>query len=173
MHLMVDIETMGRNSHAPVIEIAVVCFDHLNVYDRFHSYVMPDFGVSAPEPATLAWWVEQEVDMPLRVDAPDFHDVIRKLGGWVRSIEVEGVWANAPSFDLVILHNLAQVSGTEMPWDHKLYRDFRTIRKCHAGLGVERVDPTVKHDAVADAEAQAWTIININNALTEKGVKIL
>lgn len=173
MHLMVDIETMGTGSFAPVIEIAVVEFDRTNVYRTFHSYVLPDFARSVPTASTIAWWNRQEVNMPLEEAAEELDGVLVDLVGWLGTLEIEGVWANAPSFDLVILHNLAQAYNMEMPWHIKQSLDCGTMFRIGKAMGIERSQPVIKHHAAHDAHAQAWSIINIHDVLMEKGVRIL
>ena len=70
MHLMVDTETLGRKTiNVPVIEMAVVMFDHNNIYDDFTRDIKPNFDLSTPEVDTLIWWNEQAIKMPLNKNA--------------------------------------------------------------------------------------------------------
>ena len=173
MHLMVDIETMGQGSHAPVIELAVVEFDRSNVYRTFSSDVLPDFDRSVPDVGTIVWWTHQTANMPLNESAQEFDGVLVELGEWLGNLDIEGVWANAPSFDLVILHNLAATYRMDMPWGFRKYLDCRTLFRIGKAMNIKRVSPVVKHEAKHDAHAQAWSVININNELEKKGVKVL
>lgn len=173
MHFMTDIETFGQGSHSPVIELAVVPFDKKEVHKGFFAPVRPDFNKSIPEADTIAWWFNQDVPCPVDMKSPDFPTVLSRLAGWLGKSPIDGVWANDPSFDLVVLHNLARAHDMEMPWTHKHYRAFRTFKQFGIKLGIERMRPEKEHNALADAVAQAWTVIHINKALIEKGVGIL
>lgn len=173
MHLMVDIETLGRTSHAPVIEIAVVKFDHRAVHDSFTSQVYPDFDKCKPDVSTLAWWNKQEATCPIHEGAPSFPSVLAALGGWLGATQLEGVWANAPSFDLVILHNLAAAHGESMPWNFRQYCDMRTLARIGKKAGLKRPKPDKPHVAELDAIAQAQWVININKMLVGRGLRVL
>lgn len=174
MQLMADLETLGRSSHAPVIEIAVVKFNDEDIVDCFTSHVYPDFDVSKPDVSTLAWWNKQTAQCPLYEGAPGFASVLESLGGWLGAIPIDGVWANAPSFDLVILQNLASAYGMSMPWSYRQYRDMRTFGLLGRALGVPRPEAKEPHVARYDAIAQAEWVIAINKMLKERaGVSIL
>ncbi len=173
MHLMVDIETLGITSRAPVIELAVVKFHDEDVLDGFSSHVYPDFSKSVPDVSTLAWWNKQEAKCPIHEGAPSFPSTIESLGGWLSNTPIDGVWANAPSFDLVILQNLADAHGISMPWAFRHFRDVRTVGVIGKRLGLTRPEPTTPHIALADAVAQAEWVVAINRATREKGVSFL
>jgi len=170
MHLMVDTETLGRNSHSPVIELAVVKFSRTQLIDSFTRKIRPSFHHSLPEVDTIAWWMQQQAEIPLNADAPEFPEILVQLGEWLGQSPLDGVWANAPSFDLVILHNLANAYNVKMPWMYRDYLDFRTLMRIGKKLGVKRTIPSLKHEALGDALAQAETVININRALGRGGI---
>lgn len=173
MHLMIDTETLARNTNAPVIEIGIVQFNHKGIARMKGWHVLPNFDYSTPDVSTIAFWNRQTINMPLNMDAQEFDHVMEDIVGWLGLTEIEGVWANAPSFDLVILRNLAQQYHVEIPWYHKKERCCRTMFAIGEKLGIERLRTTNEHDAVEDARAQAQSIINIDRVLTRKGAGIL
>jgi exodeoxyribonuclease VIII len=173
MHLMIDIETLGTTPAAPVMEIGAVFFDRNNVYESFQSYVRPDFTRQQPDVSTLIFWNDQTIPMPLIEGAPSFPTVMRSLEGWLGDVPLEGIWANAPSFDLVILQQSALAHGMKRPFSYSLFRDCRTIFAIGKTLGVERTFPEIAHAAVEDAKAQARSIIDIHDAMLEKGIDLL
>lgn len=165
MHLMVDIETLGSNSHAPVIEIGIVQFDGAGTYTSYESKVLGDFHVSMPDLSTIQFWLRQDIPCPISTKSPLWPQVLQEIVEWLGHTEVDGVWANAPSFDLVILHNLSQAYGIEFPFHFRTWRDCRTAGKIGYNLGVDRPRPKVAHSAVYDAIAQAEWMINVDQAL--------
>lgn len=75
------------------------------------------------------------------------------------------VWAMPPSFDIVILEHTAAHFGLKMPWRYDACRDLRTLEYLSGSTKEDRMQATVKHDAGADAAAQASTAIKFYRKL--------
>jgi hypothetical protein len=73
------------------------------------------------------------------------------------------VWCNGLSFDVPILDTAYRTCKLVTPWAYYNTRDYRTVIKSldKSVLQSLRVEPTVKHNALADAEAQALTLMAI------------
>ena len=71
------------------------------------------------------------------------------------------VWCNGMNFDLPILENAFQAVGARTPWSYYNGRDYRTLKGMFPKELVNRlrVKPTVAHDALDDARAQALALI--------------
>jgi hypothetical protein len=73
------------------------------------------------------------------------------------------VWCNGLSFDIPILDTAYRTCKLATPWAYYNTRDYRTVVKSldKGVLQSLRVEPTIKHNALADAEAQVLTLVAI------------
>lgn len=174
--VMIDIETLGSNPRAPIIQIGA-CGFNLNsgeVGAPFSVLVKPDFSYTRPDEATLAFWLKQDDAARLHVakcveEGLRAEEAIGRMGIYYSDIGVpSNVWAMPPSFDIVILEHTASHFGLRMPWRYDATRDLRTLERLCGASRDDRTQATVKHDAGADAAAQASTTIKYFRRLMGK-----
>lgn len=164
-HLMIDIETLGINPHSPIISIGACafCVKTGKIGRKFHKVVAWDIRRFQADVSTLQWWMKQSDAARLLVlheDAPPIQHVLIDLNRFIENLDtttstIDHVWANGPSFDLVILRNAYSVCHIEEPWKFWCERDVRTARD-HIG---QKTQPTVAHNALEDAIAQTKDVI--------------
>jgi exodeoxyribonuclease VIII len=181
INVMVDLETLGLGYDAPILSIGAVAFARSEVLD-----LQCHYGISlkdsiargrVPSASTIQWWLQQDdaarkaLDSKL-VAGETVIEAMRWFADWIKSVQVFAdapvhVWGNGADFDVAMLRHAFAKTGIAEPWHYRNVRCFRTYM-AEFGLDEDWVQPSVKHDALADAAAQAQTLINCWNRL---GVK--
>lgn len=164
MKLMIDLETLGTKPNSAILSIGAVAFDNNGIHDEFYvnvNIVSSTLHKFDMDPDTLYWWLEQDskAGQVLSKDKKTAEVALSMLNDFiVNDVGFPSeVWANSPSFDLVMLKNYQSKLGFTELWPFWVERDFRTFLSL---TGAERIKPIVSHDALEDARAQAQTIIN-------------
>lgn len=168
-HLMLDLETLGVSTEAPLISIGAIFFDlssgtqYAEFYRVVHLSSALEFG--QPEPATLQWWMKQSDEARSVFNEPDslsmktilveFSDFIKRFGD-----ENVKVWGNGSSFDNAILASAYRKQSIDLPWDFRNDRDVRTIIDLAKELKNFDARAAIKmneyaHHALHDAKYQA------------------
>jgi hypothetical protein len=170
VHVMLDIETLGTRPGAMIASIGACTFGDGKPRDyrhTFHSAIklagQDRLGLRA-EPATLDWWLQQSPDAlaALTRDAQGIGDAIWDFRAFVDAARAAGdklrIWANGANFDPVMLEAVFDRMGDGeeqlCPWSFRDVRCLRTLLDV-AGVDGKQFRPTVAHDALADAMAQA------------------
>lgn len=159
--VVVDLETLGVNRDAPVIQVgaATVKGSILYTYDGYPSLTEQLKGGRHVDESTLMWWIsEDQTAARLQVfgnmakSREPVETTLNRFATWIRLVS-EGrelrIWGNGPSFDLALLGGLYDDHGIERPWKHWQERDLRTALDLLGRLEPEFVG--VKHDGVDDA----------------------
>lgn len=163
MKLMIDLETLGTKPNSAILSIGAVAFDSDGIHDEFYvnvniaSSTLHKFDMDSD---TIYWWLEQDskAGQVLSKDKKTAEVALSMLHEFVaKGVGFNEVWANSPSFDLVMLKNYQSKLGFTELWPFWIERDFRTFLSLS---GAERVYPTIAHNALEDAKVQAQTIIN-------------
>ena len=173
-----DIETMARDPKAIVISIGVCTHKA-----RFHCYLNFEEQLKLDrllEADTLAWHMQNHSALfisqfaeVLKVTEKLFN-TFHELKRWfIHNNLMENncqVWMNSPSFDSVILSDLAEQANTELPWIYKQERDLRTLKalaKCRFPQAYAKLPskPNNAHDALADAQYQLKIINDCEDIL--------
>lgn len=170
MHIMVDLETMGKRPHAAIVSIGAVKFDNRGIEDDFYASIdlqsAVDGGASM-DPETVLWWLQQGEDArsSLIQETQNLKTVLFLFRDWIKfnTRDIGGVWGNGASFDNVILSETYARLGLETPWPFWLDRCYRTIKRLAPEIKIERTG--THHNALDDARSQAEHLIRINNAL--------
>lgn len=166
MEAMLDIETLGTTPEAAVVAIAVKSF----AGDRaiLRRINRPSGEIDS---GTVRWWIEHALSSPNAVLATfgkpkrwarqlplDDDEVwleepqpekaaIEQVDLWLRSQEIDRLWAKSPSFDCVILQRLWARHGLDFPVPFWKWRDVRTAVE-------DRIVAEVPHDPMSDVDAQ-------------------
>jgi hypothetical protein len=173
--VMIDIETLSTQKDAMVISIGAAVFDMVRgVSDTFHWRLKFGCWEGHVDPKTIRWWMEQSQeareatflgDDDLRVAS---HEVAIQLHALTKN--ADEVWANDPTFDIVILRAWWERLGVQAPFPIH-YRAERSCRTLFALARERQIDLTpafvgvTSHNAVEDAAAQARAVI-----LAKKGL---
>lgn len=166
--VMIDLETMGLGTNAPILSIGAVAFSQFGVgiESTFHQGISLEDSMASgrrPTASTILWWLQQSDEAREQVCQKGGCGVRLAAGlaafdAWIKSLPgVPYVWGNGANFDIAILEQAYLDAGMRTPWGYRNVRCFRTVM---AEFGVESdwVKPVVAHDALADAEAQARTL---------------
>jgi len=168
-HAMIYIETLGVGNNAPLFEIGVQLFNPME--DSLGDTMFLPVDIMdvmlktgrCPQPEILQWWREQEYD-PLGVGGVRIHlmPALHQLKMFFKSHEIDKVWANSPSFDLVIIEgHYKDMQMSPPPWTYKQELDYRTIRWRAELLGYQAPDTPPNHNALDYARLQAETLMEM------------
>jgi len=152
-HVMLDLETLGTGSDAPIVSIGAVLFDSERILDTFYQVVELK-GLLEVDLETVQWWMQQP-DEPRQVfndpGALPIRSSLDRFSHWLD----KGccMWGNGAGFDNVILANCYKRIGIDPPWSHRLDRCFRTVKNLYSALDIKRSG--VHHNALDDAVYQA------------------
>ena len=172
-HVMIDLETLGKGSHAAIWTIGAVKFNPthcaesieelMDTTERFHIRInmASSFALGRADASTVEWWMGTERDTARRAifAMPDV-GLIEALDGfkeWFGSDKP--VWGNGATFDNVILSNAFAACNIERPWSYRSDRCYRTLKSL--APDVKPIDVGIAHGALDDALAQAWHIQRI------------
>jgi DNA polymerase III epsilon subunit-like protein len=166
--LMIDIETLGTNPGCVVLSIGACEFSDKGVGKQFYTSINPEsctqWGLTI-EPRTVLWWFDQSQDARDFITKGKHVDLDIALAELKAAFKWKGknVWCNGANFDFPILTAAHNAIGQPVPWEYWAGNDYRTIKNL-VGRDVFdacKVAPTVAHNALADAVAQAETLINM------------
>ena len=164
--LMIDIECLATTYDAAVIQIGWCRFEPLaNIVfpPECHTiHLSSALKYGRVDAKTLKWWMRQS-DEARALFTHSGIPLTSALGKLAAAAHVASeIWACPPQFDLSILKNAYYVaSGTTQPWRHRKERCFRTL--CDIAGYNRRTSPhkpAVRHNAGADAHAQALQCID-------------
>lgn len=164
-HVMVDLETAGKDPNALILSIGAAKFDPMadSIIDSFHIAVdlrqmpMNAHGFTV-DPGTVAWWLAPErAEARVALDSVPKVDLASALDGFALWLgdprNFAGVWGNGATFDNVILLNAFDKLNMERPWTYRQDRCFRTFN--NLAKSVPFADFGVAHSALDDAISQA------------------
>ncbi len=167
-HVMIDLETLGKGSHAAIWTIGAVKFNPMHcaetieelmdTTDMFHQRITMEssFRAGRADHSTISWWMDepQRAACNIILAMPSV-DIIEALDGFKEWFgEDKPVWGNGATFDNVILSNAFSACNIERPWSFKSDRCYRTFKSL--APDVKPIDVGVAHGALDDALAQAW-----------------
>jgi len=131
--IMIDLETMGRNPDAAVIQIGACVFDR-NTGETGAEFLLNvdlqsciDIGCSITGD-TVYWWMQQSEDARSIVSKPGLpvKDVLNKLVEFVKAVPDHRIWSHE-GFDFPILKTLFAKSGIKEPWRYSAGRGIRAV----------------------------------------------
>lgn len=176
-HIMFDLETLGTEDHAAIIQIGAVHFKT----DVEDFKVLTDFSCNVKftsenlghiDGGTLKWWLEQTDEARSIVfnqeGAVPLHEALVKFSDWILK-KVEGkpiMWANGALFDTRLLRQAYERCGVAYPISYRQEACFRTVRFLCDYLEMEKPEfKGEKHDALADSIFQAKGLFNFYKRL--------
>ncbi|WDB44049.1 3'-5' exoribonuclease [Escherichia albertii] len=165
-HLMIDLETMGKNPDATIISIGAIFFDPQTgeMGPEFSKAIDLETAGGIIDRQTIKWWLKQsrEAQSAILTDEIPLDDALLQLREFIAENSCEffvQVWGNGASFDNVILRRSYERQGLPCPWRYCNDRDVRTIVELGNSIGfdVRMAIPFegVPHNALDDARHQA------------------
>ncbi|EJQ6672743.1 3'-5' exoribonuclease [Escherichia coli] len=165
-HMMIDLETMGKNPDAAVISIGAIFFDPQtgDIGPEFSKTIDLDTAGGVIDRDTVKWWLKQsrEAQSAILADEIPLDDALLQLREFIDENSGEffvQVWGNGTSFDNVILRRSYERQGIPCPWHYHNDRDVRTIVELGKTIDFDArtVIPFegVRHNALDDARHQA------------------
>ncbi|HBS7205198.1 TPA: 3'-5' exoribonuclease [Klebsiella pneumoniae] len=191
VHVMVDLETMGKKNNAPIVAIGAVVFDPAtgSIGESFYKVVCLESSVNwgaVIDPSTVIWWLKQSSEARSAIvndDAIPLLDALLQFREFVSDNVAGGskkaqVWGNGASFDNSILRSSYDCIAEDYPWEYWNDRDVRTMVELGQAISF---DPKTtipfegsRHNALADAIHQAryvsaiWQRIIASNQVLQK-----
>lgn len=165
LQMMVDLETLSLSTRAVVFQIGVAVFNlggEIIHSERMDLDILPQLMCGRIfDRETQRWWMTQEKSAWSRPSEQvcEVENCLEALSNIWTEYRCGHVWANSPSFDLVILKSLAKDFNMKLPWTHKHEMDVRTIRGLAKIIGCELASREPSHDAQRDCEDQVATLM--------------
>ncbi|EPR4908661.1 3'-5' exoribonuclease domain-containing protein [Escherichia coli] len=165
-HLMLDLETMGKNPDAPIISIGAIFFDPQtgDMGPEFSKTIDLDTAGGVIDRDTIKWWLKQsrEAQSALLTDEIPLDDALLQLREFIDENSGEffvQVWGNGANFDNVILRRSYERQGIPCPWRYCNDRDVRTIVELGKAIDFDARTAIPfegeRHNALDDARYQA------------------
>ncbi|HFF1640886.1 3'-5' exoribonuclease [Escherichia coli] len=165
-HLMIDLETMGKNPDAPIISIGAIFFDPQtgDMGPEFSKTIDLETAGGVIDRDTIKWWLKQsrEAQSAIMTDEIPLDDALLQLREFIDENSGEffvRVWGNGANFDNVILRRSYERQGIPCPWRWSNDRDVRTIVELGKAIDFDARTAIpfegVRHNALDDARYQA------------------
>lgn len=165
-HLMIDLETMGKNPDAPIISIGAIFFDPQtgDMGPEFSKTIDLETAGGVIDRDTIKWWLKQsrEAQSAIMTDEIPLDDALLQLREFIDENSGEffvQVWGNGANFDNTILRRSYERQGIPCPWRYYNDRDVRTIVELGKAIDFDarRAIPFEgeRHNALDDARYQA------------------
>ncbi|HBV6503588.1 TPA: 3'-5' exoribonuclease [Escherichia coli] len=165
-HLMIDLETMGKNPDAPIASIGAVFFDPQTgeMGPEFSKTIDLETAGGVIELDTIKWWLKQsrEAQSAILTDEIPLDDALLQFREFIDENSGEffvQVWGNGANFDNVILRRSYERQDIPCPWRHTNDRDVRTIVAMGLVMDFDARNVIAfegeRHNALHDARYQA------------------
>ncbi|EFJ1799244.1 exonuclease, partial [Escherichia coli] len=166
IHLMIDLETMGKNPDAPIISIGAIFFDPQtgDMGPEFSKTIDLDTAGGVIDRDTIKWWLKQsrEAQSAIMTDEIPLDDALLQLREFIDENSGEffvHVWGNGTNFDNTILRRSYERQGIPCPWRYYNDRDVRTIVELGKAIDFDARTAIPfegeRHNALDDARYQA------------------
>ena len=176
-HVMVDLETMGRDFNAVITSIGAVEFDietgktGREFYKKVDIQSCLDKGLRVNGP-TIEWWLMQSEAARIEIakgDGLHLQQVLHEFKLYLEELGCNSVqiWGNGVSFDVVILTNAYEACGLKEPWNFRNERDVRTLVSFAPELKVAQPNTGVEHHPIDDCKFQIGYCSAIWNKLSK------
>ena len=184
--IMIDIETAGNRPGSAILTLGAVAFDAtrpnkellnagqirgVTFYERISFDSASQLGLRT-DPDTLIWWFNQSREAQAEAfratPRKPLAEVLDQFSRWLTSAtgdrastkikSTARLWANSPSFDIVLLESAFQVCRFAPPWHYWHARDLRTLLELAGISHKDKTSPCIPHHALYDAMAQAYDV---------------
>ncbi|EIW9130673.1 exonuclease [Klebsiella pneumoniae] len=172
VHVMLDLETMGKKSDAPIVSIGAVIFDPETGFlgETFYKLVSLESAVSwgaEIDPSTVIWWMKQSSEARSEIandNAIQLDDALLQFSEFVfenipGGCETAQIWGNGATFDNTVLRSSFERACLDCPWDYRNDRDVRTMVELGKAIGFDAKTSIPfegeRHNSLVDAQHQA------------------
>lgn len=164
MHVMLDLETWGRESGCAIRSIGAVVFDPLtgDLGARFYRNIDDESSKALGltfDPETVAWWADQSeaAQAALLEDQRPVGEAVADFASWFTEVGGVQIYGHGAIFDVGIVEGVFRACHVDTPWKFWNVRCCRTILAM-ANRRPMRLASDVHHNALNDAEAQARAV---------------
>ncbi|EPJ5454737.1 3'-5' exoribonuclease domain-containing protein [Escherichia coli] len=165
-HLMIDLETMGKNPDAPIISIGAIFFDPQtgDMGPEFSKTIDLETAGGVIDRDVIKRWLKQsrEAQSAIMTDEIPLDDALLQLREFIDENSGEffvQVWGNGANFDNTILRRSYERQGIPCPWRYYNDRDVRTIVELGKAIDFDARTAIPfegeRHNALDDARYQA------------------
>ncbi|EIH2142734.1 3'-5' exoribonuclease, partial [Escherichia coli] len=165
-HLMIDLETMGKNPDAPIISIDAIFFDPQtgDMGPEFSKTIDLETAGGVIDRDVIKRWLKQsrEAQSAIMTDEIPLDDALLQLREFIDENSGEffvQVWGNGANFENTILRRSYERQGIPCPWRYYNDRDVRTIVELGKAIDFDARTATPfegeRHNALDDARYQA------------------
>lgn len=163
MHVMVDIETMGKTPGHAILSIGAVTFDSKGIHSEFEERISLESCLEYDmeiDDDTIDWLEDQDANFT--VEGRPLPEVLQDFSQWLPNSNYK-VWANSPSFDCNFLKDAYSRCGMDLPWNFWEQRDVRTAEEFFSYVSDgSSPNPDIDgnpHNPLYDAKEQALTVL--------------
>lgn len=167
--LAIDIETLGVGHDAVVIQIAAAVYTYtekgagkvletLDVKPNIQNQLRNGRVISGD---TTKFWLADAKRQKVFADIISAKgnyvgDALAALAELIKDHEVDEIWTQGPTFDIMILENMMKQYHQACPWKFYQIRDLRTVQEFvgHDEKSRAIKDSGVTHDAMDDVMTQ-------------------
>jgi hypothetical protein len=168
-NVMIDLETLGKNSHSAIISIGAAEFNASGLGRTFYANIDPESCVRAGlkmDASTVMWWMQQSEQARAAFNADAKSSLLRALTDFCDWFPDKAcVWGNGATFDNVILSNAYDLTSIAKPWKYNADRCYRTLKALYPGVTPDLRGGTY-HNALDDAVHQAQHAAKILRHIT-------
>lgn len=134
-HLMIDIETLGREPGCVILSIAAIPFEPLTnnrgsekflAHIDVLSSIIKNYKINEE---TVKFWAKQprELIRDTQKNACDIEYALTQLAEFIKENECERIWCQGAAFDIPILEHAFKKHNIDIPWLYYNVRDTRTL----------------------------------------------
>jgi DNA polymerase III alpha subunit (gram-positive type) len=163
MNISFDLETLGKTSKAPIVQIAAVKFENNgNIIEEFSRTInledLDNYDLE-PDYSTILWWLNQDSKAQNGVFGNDkvkttLKSAIYDFKEWI-GIEEYNFWSHA-TFDPPVLKANIEAVGLDSFIHYRAFKDLRTLKELAGNPEVKRKG--THHVALDDAIYQSKLI---------------
>ena len=170
VHVMLDLETLGRRPGCPVLSIGAVVMNPGGVQDHFYVNLRTEEQVAAGlvvDPDTAEWWRQQSPEARAALEPDQLPPLVALVSftAWLKTqsaLDKIRIWGSGSDFDNTVLGAVYEAFGQPVPWKFYHNRCFRTLKTLFRDVAKPEFAGT-KHNAVEDAANQAVHAVKILN----------
>lgn len=182
MHVMLDLETLGKKPGCVTLAVGARPFDPLGNGPLSNPYFYHSADIFSQlmagldiDPDTLDYWRKQPEQAQREFNrAEPALAIANEFVNWFNRLELPPtigeihVWAKSPNFDCEILQRFLETFGQSIPWNFRRVMDVRTVIAV-SGIDEKAVPKPVgniAHHALFDCE---WQIAQVQAAYKALG----
>ena len=166
-HCMIDLETLGSNPSAPIIQVGMVFFTREGINLKAQTTIDFEEALKYGEAdgSTIAWWLKQskEAQDKLFTNINTMQEATTIIEKLVEAQNANFYWAHA-TFDFPVLQSWFRKQNKKYPLPYKRCLDLRTLEFL-AGKPAWEERKGTHHNALDDAVYQAEHAIKLLNIL--------